>query len=131
MERTKGRDRASKVDATMDEAVCVGDLARIQVLRRNGHRWGDDAHHIAALSGHYHVLEWMYSHALVVRQREDTVPELMRLLFRERDEWQRNRLALCAKIILDRRQSKCEIIKVCMYKLDHTKDITLKNRTLL
>jgi len=118
---------APKVDA-MDQAARAGDLARIKVLRRKGHGW-DDVHHIAALSGHYEILEWMYSNTAVVRQREDTVPEVMRMLFQERDEWQRNRLALCVKIILDRRQSKCEIIKAHLHKLDHPNAITIKNRT--
>ena len=126
---TKGRASASKVDA-MDLAARAGDLARIQVLRRNGHEWGD-AHHIAAVSGHYHILEWMYSNALVVRRREDTVPEVMRLLLRERDEWQRHRLALCVKIILDRGQSKSEIVKVSVYTLDHPNAIPIKNRTCM
>jgi hypothetical protein len=114
----------------MDLAARAGDLARIQVLRRNGHEWGD-AHHIAAVSGHYHILEWMYSNALVVRRREDTVPEVMRLLLRERDEWQRHRLALCVKIILDRGQSKSEIVKVSVYTLDHPNAIPIKNRTCM
>ncbi|AUT18985.1 hypothetical protein DSLPV1_014 [Dishui lake phycodnavirus 1] len=113
----------------MEDAARAGDLARMKYLRWKGHGWGD-AHHIAAMWGHDHVLEWIYEEARVVREREDTVPQLMRLIFKESDEFYRDRLALCMKIILERRQAKSEVVKVDrVHKLEHPNAIPIKNRT--
>ena len=114
---------------TMEDAARAGDIARMKYLRWKGHAWGD-SHHIAAVWGHTDVLEWMYDEAKVVRERDDTVPQLIRLIFKEKDECYRDRLALCVKIILDKRQSKSEIVKTCVHKLEHPNAIPIKNRVL-
>jgi len=114
----------------MEEAARVGDLARMKYLRWKGHGWGD-AHHVAALAGHHDVLEWIYEQALVVREREDTLPQLMRIVFsREHDATEAHRK--CMKIILDKRQVQSEIIRSSsfsvVHKLDHPNAIPIKNR---
>jgi len=112
----------------MEQAARAGDLARMKYLRMKGHAWGD-AHHIAALSGHHDILEWMYEEAVVVREREDTLPKLMRLVFTEQDECYRDQLALCMKTILDKRQVQSEIIKCSSQdRLEHPNAIPIKNR---
>ena len=112
----------------MEQAARAGDLARMKYLRMKGHAW-EDAHHVAALSGNNHILLWMYEEAVVVREREDTLPKLMRLVFTEQDECYRDQLALCMKTILDKRQIQSEIIKCSSHdRLEHPNAIPIKNR---
>lgn len=110
----------------MEEAARAGDLARMKYLRWKGHGWGD-SHHTAALAGNHGVLEWIYEEALVVREREDTLPQLMRIVFDKQRSTDSHRK--CMKIILDRRQVQSEIVKVPYPSiLDHPKAIPIKNR---
>jgi len=113
----------------MEEAARNGDLARMKYLRRKGHGWGD-SHHIAALAGNHALLEWIYEEALVVREREDTLPQLMRVVFDKQRSTDSHRK--CMKIILDRRAvQQSEIVKApfpSILDLDHPNAIPIKNR---
>jgi len=115
----------------MEEAARAGDMARMKYLRSKGHAWGD-AHHITALMGNHGALAWIYEQAHVVREREDTLPQLMRLVLEEDEtEEETESHRKCMKIILDKRQVQSEIIKppfTTIEYLDHPSAIPIKNR---